>query len=297
MRRLVPLLFVACAAAPQASPPLPKGGLASVGALTVTEDMVVAVAATQHIAPRDALERLVSDALLASHGAEISNLRFAEGRALANRVVARVSEEVRALGPPTDDEVAELTRIHWKAVDVPEQAHVVHAVVMRNARGGESVEGKAIALAERIREVVAKVTTAEEFESRAKEVPHPDLDVRIQTLPRFVEDGRYSEPADSEGVEQSFAKATFALSAEAPLSGVVVTRYGWHIIRLLEKTAAKRLSLEERRARFEGEVIRTRGGTRLTEMLRHRTQSTSFEEGSGVESLMAEATALVLSAR
>ena len=108
----------------------------------------------------------------------------------ARQVALRARDAAAAAGPPTDAEVDERTREHWKDVDLPDSMLVIHAVVLRPkpADAEKDAAGRAIAAAIAAAEVSA--TSAEDFEARAKAVPHGAFDVRVERLEPFVADGR-----------------------------------------------------------------------------------------------------------
>ena len=102
----------------------------------VPTSLVSKTAIELKIEPAEAARRLVDDAVAAVAARERGldaklpttwNLRAARGR----MTIERLRTQARAAGPPTDEEIKELTVRHWREVDRPESARVVHVVVMR----------------------------------------------------------------------------------------------------------------------------------------------------------------------
>jgi len=267
MRRrwLVPLVVALACGEPTKKPP-PQAASASlggevvarVGDVNIERSLVASVAAAQHVTPKVALDRLVDDAL-AAEGARARGLDTTRGVDLARRafrarlVADRLHADAVALGLPSDEEVAKLTARHWQSFDVPESLRVVHAVVMRKPalaaeRGTEVAEG--------LRVAVAGATDAKDFELRARMADPHGLEIRVETLPPFVRDGRMVQGG---ALDATFVDAAFALAQPGSTSGVVETKFGWHVIRLIDRIPPKQVPLEERRVTFAEESIFVRG--------------------------------------
>jgi peptidyl-prolyl cis-trans isomerase C len=235
---------------------------ARVGTDAIPVALVAKVAADQHLTPRDAVRRLIDDAVSAS-GARARGLdrerpaswvlTAARARWAADHIMA----EARQGGPPTDAEIAELTRLHWREVDRPVAVRVVHALVQRPKKPDEGASARARALAEEIRAAVLTAKDGDDFQAKAKAVPHPaDLDVIVQPLPPFASDGALTESEG--GMVEPFAKAAHALTQLGETSGLVETPFGWHVIRLVERIDEQRMPLEARRAAFTEEAFMQR---------------------------------------
>lgn len=242
---------------------------ARVGTDAIPVSLVAKVAADQKITPREALRRLIDDAV-STNGARARGLdrvppsawllTAARGRWAADGIMA----EARRGGPPTDAEIAELTRVHWREVDRPPAVRVVHALVQRPKKPDEAASARARALAAEIHAAVLSAKDADDFQAKAKAVPHPaDVDVVIQPLPAFTSDGSLTE--SDGGMVEPFAKAAHALTQAGETSGIVETPFGWHVIRLVERVPEQRMPFEARRTAFTEEAFmqRARKATEL----------------------------------
>jgi hypothetical protein len=293
---LVALLALSssCSGEPSAPPTAERAALggevaARVGAEVIPLALVVEVAAAQHVTPREALRRLVDDAVAASaaRSRRLDRdsrtawlLTAARGRVTADHLLA----EARQGGPPTDAEIAELTEQYWREVDRPVTVHTVHALAQRPKRPDAQAEARARAVAEAIRVAVADAKNADEFTAKAKAVAHPGVDVVVQSLPAFTRDGRISEGDGA--MDEAFSKAAHALAAAGQTSGVVETTFGWHVIRLVERIPEQRMALEGRRLAFADEAYMRRARALTVARLGARRASAPVEIAPSAENLM-----------
>lgn len=234
---------------------------ARVGKDVIPVSLVARTAVDQRIAPRVALRGLIDDAV-ATNGARARGLdrdgpvpwllTAARARWIADRFLV----EARQAGPPTDAEIAELTLLHWREVDRPPAVRVVHAVAM-SKKPDEAASAKARAVADDLRAAVQSARDADDFQAKAKAVPHPaDVEVVVQALPAFASDGSLTEGEG--GMVEPFAKAAHALTQVGETSGIVESKFGWHVIRLVERVPEQRMPLEARRAAFSEEAFMQR---------------------------------------
>ncbi|HEX9621270.1 MAG TPA: peptidyl-prolyl cis-trans isomerase, partial [Polyangiaceae bacterium] len=228
---------------------LPSGVVARVGDAAIARGSVARIARAEGISAEEALRRAVADALLAQEAARrlagtgrVAQLRrSAHARALADELHERAKQE----GPAGRQEIERLARERWAEFDRPASARTVHAVVVVK---DEADREAARALGERIAEAVADAGDAAEFMRRAREVPANALSVVVERLPPCTADGRVvPEPGRRDGkFDAEFARAANELVSPGAQSPLVTTRFGFHVIMLIERIPEKRSSFEER---------------------------------------------------
>ncbi len=295
MRRLQVIL--ACAAlfscarkeraqAPQFGPL--HGAVAQVGAEALPASLVEEVAVRRGLSTRDALEALIGDALAAS-GARAAGLpadaQVAQQlhAARARLVILHARDAARGAGPPTDEEVTELTKSHWREVDLPPQMKVIHAVILRPKPADPTKDAQARALAANVLAATRSAADANDFEVKAKAVSHDGFDLHVETLEPFVADGRITTSPGS--YDAAFAAASAAL-APGGTSGVVESSSGWHVIRLIERLPGKQVALEERRRAFAEEIIAVRASKQMSALVSRLRHDGEIEIANGSDELL-----------
>jgi peptidyl-prolyl cis-trans isomerase C len=262
--------------------------LARVGESEISEDLVVAVARAESIAPHQALGRLVDDAVAAA-GARQAGLEhdpataYAIRRALAQRTVVHVLAEAAAAGAPNDAELGVIARDYWRDVDLPERRVVIHAVTLKKNK--PELDAKALEVAQEIARAVAGARDADDFDARAKAVPAETVEVKIERLSPFIADGQTAEGPPS-SYDPAFTAAAFALAVPGDTSGVVPSEFGWHVIRLIDKLPPRSMPTPERVAHYFGTVENRRASEALTGILKGYRAKVEVGISSAADSLM-----------
>ena len=269
---------MACGGQPAPSKGASLGGdVARVGATSVPAALLSGLSRASGDAPRKVLEGVVEDSLVASAvrgpgAASPLPGGFSTDASLARRLVRAIATESAAEGPPKPDEL--------------QSARVVHACVLRSTRVPEA---RAVAVAGAIRRAVDGARSADEFMARAGATPHADTQVRIEPLPPFLADG-LSVSGEGGEIDASFVAAAFGLRGPAQVSPVVETRFGWHVIFLVERGPADTSSDPERATTLARAIEAMRVRARIESLLRARAQRVPVEVSSAAEALMAEVT-------
>ena len=204
--------------------------VATVGERTIGRALVERVAAEQGLSPKQALDALVRDALLASaysrSPGHLHAVRAARRSALAREMLQELRREAEAQGPPTDAEVQERTAKQWVDLDRPEATVTQHALVRVTS---SEQEGAALAVAKAIRNAVASASSADDFDRLARAVPSGGLEVILERLPAVTADGRVVKLDDlSRGpsaLEAAYASAAASLTGAGAVSEPV--RSSW----------------------------------------------------------------------
>jgi parvulin-like peptidyl-prolyl isomerase len=260
-RALALVLLAACAEHRPAAPTqadLEGDVVARVGVTSISSALVARVAAARKIPPREALDLLIEDALIASAASKAKlherlDVQWSLNTAHARFMASRLRDEARAAGPPTDAEVAELTALHWRDYDVPELVRVIHAVVRKPKKDKEAL---APDVARALARAVAGAASPEDFEAKARGVDSHGLEIVVERLAPFAADGRVAESESR--VDEKFAAAAAALKTPGATSDLVETEFGRHVIRLVERIPPKQMPLEERRAALTEETYAVR---------------------------------------
>jgi hypothetical protein len=258
---------------------LHAGEIGRVGDVSLPQSLVVDVSRAQSVPVRAAIEVLIEDALaaqaaLSQHLMDRPSVQWACTSAIARRVPIRLAETAKAAGPPTDNELATLK--------------VVHAVVQRS-KGLSDRADQAVAMA--IEQAVRSAANADDFERLAAAVPHGEARVTIERILPFGAEGLM---ADGRQLDRAFVAAAFMLdpsTISSATSPVVETRFGWHVIRLIERVLPERSSIEERRQALSAAVVSMRARASLDSLLRLRRRTTDVSVAATAEALTALAAA------
>jgi len=269
--------------------------VAKVGDLPIPASLVGSVAAAQRVDPSRALALLVDDAL-AAVGARAAGLdktpevMRAMAASRARPVVLRVGAAAHDEGPPTDAEVTEVTALHWLEVDLPERMRVIHAVIIDKKKPG--LEAAATELAAALAGTEAAASDPDDFEARAKALPHEGFELKVERLDPFVADGRIALPGAG-GLDPDFVRGAATL-APGTTSGVVRSKFGWHVIRMIERLPERRVPFEERRRVFREEVEATRARRALEQLVANLSKKSDVRVANGVDEMMTDATMTLL---
>ena len=268
---------------------LANGLVADVGGQLVRAEWVAAVASRQGVTLARARDAAVYDALFAAaaDGALGERARLdAERRALA-RVMLRSIHEQTAQAPISDEELKAATAARWLSVARPVGYRTVHALARVKPEDDEAAHRAARALAERMRQAVLPISSAaaatppphydpqrmfenihvaaidplaNRFIEAAKKVPAEAKRVLMQPLQVVAADGRVLDTTSTGGkYDREFVAAIVTLGHRGELTDVVKTKFGYHVIMLLEVTPARQLGREARLKELREELLRVRG--------------------------------------
>ncbi len=245
--------------------------VAAVGSQTVSKGLAREVALARKLGPREAVDTLVSEALLAELAVRQKALEDPVVQrklraVLARRLVARLRAEAVAEGPWTDAELDAAARASglWLEIDRPETRIAAHALVRK---GAPDPAGLAKKLRAFLLELPATGTAEEQakaFVAKAQTFPMPDGHALVveRLEDPFTADGRVAVKGPPRGLEVAFAKGAFDVAAVGGTSEIVETSYGVHVIRLLGVFPAKVAPRDQRVTLLEPELVRKRAAPR-----------------------------------
>jgi hypothetical protein len=112
---------------------------------------------------------------------------------------------------------------------------------------------------------VRGISQPESFIAAAKNHPTDGFEVTAESLTPVTIDGRGLR-LDNDGrlvgegprFDEAYARAANALVLDGSQSGIVQTQFGYHVILLERKIPPNQISLQDRRARFAGDVYARR---------------------------------------
>ena len=295
--RAVLLLSLVASCAEKAAPPvvhttLGAQTIARVGDDPIASSLVEAVARLQRRSADDALSFVVDDAVLAQ-GARAKKMDLVPSvrRDLvatnARLVADRIDAEAKTQGACTDAETSTLSDLHRDAVDAPERVRVMHAIAIRPKNPDEATLAKVHAVGDAIAAATAGATSDEDFETRARAVPHEGVEIRVEALPPFDSEGAIAGGRGS--MDATFAHAAYALAKPASMSSLVETTFGFHVIRLQERIPANKVPFEERRTMFAEECVTRRAHDATAALLTQKRATTPVEIARDADEAMGAA--------
>jgi hypothetical protein len=225
--------------------------VARVGGTTIDRALVTTVARAQRTTAAIAAARLIDDVLLAEAATREKamddvGVRLSIASILARVRLDKLRETELARGEFSDQEIAETLPGYWVDLDRPEKRTIIHALVdKKHADGAE--------LAKQLQKDLAATKTEDEFRAHAHAFkPEPHIE-------RFaiVSDGRMAV-INGGSVLEEFSKAAFAIPDAGGTSDVVTTSYGWHVIRVLDKSPPVVTTREQKIAKMAPDLIARR---------------------------------------
>lgn len=298
--------------------------VARVGDEIIVKETVEGIARAQGVDARKAVDLATFDALAAneSRARGLDKGRSWELRTSLVRLLLRdLAEESRAEGPATEAELEKLTQEVWFDVARPEAVAVVHAVVLPSKPWDDTTRAQGIALAEKVRQVVAPAAeiaradpapdytpvpnrrfvepTSEEFIRLGKTVPAGDLRLVVEDLEPLGRDNKTIRPEypwdERTAYDPLFVSAAFALESRGQISEVVRGQCMldantmvdcFHVIMLLGKVPASQLTLEQRRSHFADKVIADRTRRRIQAIVGAQKKTTNVEYETNANGLL-----------
>ena len=242
------------------------------GAQPIPSSALAAIAQSRGLSIDESLRSVAADVRLADVATEkgiaaTPAASWALTAALARADLESIGRSARDMGPVQPFE--------------REKLRVIHAVVRR---GGGMSESRGPEIAREIRSAVIGGRTAEQFEADASRVARDYPGLRIERLPVFDITGATGEGG---GFDSDFVAAAFELKAPGDTSEVSETRFGWHVIRLLERIAPD----SDPPAGFLQDVIEARARKMTRALLQSQRRQVRVDVSRGAELEMAEAVA------
>jgi hypothetical protein len=235
VRALALALLLALGCAPSERPGARRDRgpvVARVGGEAVHADEVAAVARLERVAPREALERIVRDRVLALEARRVGvatgdDADDARWRGRVQLLLAREVEATHAPETVPNEFFEELYQHRRVALHHDGLVQVVHVVARVDGDAGAAASAAALPLAERfyarLREVAGERPTRERFEAVAREVPG----LRFEEIPGFDRSG---QAENGTRFAEAFVRTSWSLRPDAPLSPPFVTPFGAHVV-------------------------------------------------------------------
>lgn len=272
-----PLLFIAALAScsPDLTPTnkaaagaIPEGAVALVAGQPIAASLVAALATQRSTSARGALDELADDARFAA-AAEQRGLgvhpsqRLAQQAVLVRALLHSIEAETRS--PITADELARTRTEHWTVFDRPESVRVIHAVAIAS-EDDPALRKRAAEVARAVAEAVKGAENEADFKRLAEAVPHEGVDLRVESLQPVARDGRLVTE-EGGAFDERFTEAAFLLHQPKEHSPVTETRFGYHVMLLLERQPAYHMPDDELRATAGAEIFARRATAQRDKLL------------------------------
>ena len=88
-------------------------------------------------------------------------------------------------------------------------------------------------------------------------------------------------------MDRDFTRGAFSLGEAGSNSSVVRSKFGWHVIRVLERIPGRHVPLDERRSSLADEVVTRRARDAFDRDLAAARAATSVEVASDADAVMA----------
>ncbi len=313
------LVGAAAACSPSDGPPAAQrvlGGdlVARAGTETIGVETVRRVASAQAISPKDALDRALIDAVLASEAKEklsAADQQDATARVHARLMLAELAREARAQGAPTDAEVEAKTKKYWVRVARPASVITGNAVVLVPRDAAEAEWTKAEGIAKKIVEAASatveplkKGGATYDFENGSLSEPSGALAAFIAAAKAVDAEGmritaEYVPPVSADNYtvikayeDRSRFDADYVAAAHklAPgeIASPVRSAHGVHVIVGVLRIPAEEVSLEDRRKRFADEIYSDRTRSLTNDLLAQLRKQHAAELERSADSSLAE---------
>jgi len=243
----------------------PSTVLATVADTPITAGEVVALARAAGLSPRDALDRLIAEQLLAREAQRRGYATRPEVSAAVERASVRawLEAEIERAVPAstiTDAEIATTYAMQRARFERPEMRTAVHILLPLDAGADESRSAAAQRFAAR---AVAELRAEGPDVVLARYTADPAalsgaFHVTAEQVPDLVRGGAF-DPA--------FLDAVFALRAPGVVPEPVHTQFGWHAIAVVAIRPELIVPLETARRTIRRELLAARRGALLTSSL------------------------------